>query len=180
MALTKPTQTRAEIIAEIIAATPPVDDRPAWDENDNDNPDGMSSAEMFDAFALTLPMQVRRKLYAPFITENTARAAEPDTSPTTKPASKAVTSLTLPTETTPAAAPPSWLELGDAKQAVLLALSQLAERMLGQGVAKKAGYKYGSLRHHFGKLVKSNYIDKTKDGYAITSAGRALIPSKSV
>jgi AcrR family transcriptional regulator len=48
--------------------------------------------------------------------------------------------------------------------------------MQGQGVAKKAGYAYGTLRHHFGDLQRWNFIDNTKDGYAITTTGSELVP----
>jgi hypothetical protein len=52
----------------------------------------------------------------------------------------------------PARSPPGWADLGDAKRTILTVLNGARERLQGQGIATKAGYKYGSLRHHFGKL----------------------------
>lgn len=75
-----------------------------------------------------------------------------------------------------AEAPPSWTDLGDAKRAILKVLNKSTERLQGAGIANKAGYTPGTLRHHFGELQTWNYIDKTKDGYAITPAGAAIVP----
>jgi hypothetical protein len=76
--------------------------------------------------------------------------------------------------------PPSWSDLGDAKRAILTVLGKATERLDGQALAKKAGYKYGSLRHHVGDLQRYRYIDRTKDGYAITPSGSALVPCDRV
>ncbi len=81
--LTKPTQTRAEIIA---ALPPVVASNDTYDDNDHDNPDGMSPDEMFDAFALILQPETRRALYA--LGGNIARAAELDAMTTTANAAK--------------------------------------------------------------------------------------------
>src|SRR5262249_16813825 len=83
-------------------------------------------------------------------------------------------------EKEPAGSGTGWTGLGDAKRAILTVLNRSTERMQGEGIAKKAGYKYGSLRHHFGELQTWNYIDKAKDGYAITPTGAALVPCESV
>lgn len=62
MNYTKPTQSRAEIIA----ALPPVvaTDDTYNDDHDHDNDDGMTPDEMFDALALRLTPETRRALYA--------------------------------------------------------------------------------------------------------------------
>jgi len=78
------------------------------------------------------------------------------------------------------ASAPGWADLGDAKRSVLIVLSKANERMPGEAIAKKAGYSYGTLRHHFPELQTWNYIDKTMDGYAITPTGAALVPCESV
>ncbi|MBA4063629.1 MAG: hypothetical protein C0501_07935 [Isosphaera sp.] len=80
----------------------------------------------------------------------------------------------------PAASAPGWAELGDAKRAILTALGQYAERRDGKAIAAKAGYTYGSIRHHFGDLQRWNYVDRDSDGYALTPAGAALVPRESV
>lgn len=69
-----------------------------------------------------------------------------------------------------------WQTMGEAKRAVLTVLRKAAERMEGQTIAGKAGYKYGTLRHHFGDLQRWGYVDRERDGYAITPAGVALVP----
>ncbi len=74
----------------------------------------------------------------------------------------------------------SWEDLGAAKSAVPIALSRATARLPWPGVAKKAGYKPGTLRHHFGELQEWNYIDRTKDGYAITPTGATLVARESV
>jgi len=76
--------------------------------------------------------------------------------------------------------PPGWAALGDARRAILTVLAKETVRRDGLWVAGKAGYKHGTLRHHFRPLQDCNYIDRTKDGYAITPGGRALIPPKAV
>jgi hypothetical protein len=76
--------------------------------------------------------------------------------------------------------PPGWDGLGDARRAILTVLAEAPGRRGGRAVATKAGYKYGSLRHHFGPLQTWGYIDRTKDGYSITPGGRALVPRKGV
>lgn len=70
--------------------------------------------------------------------------------------------------------------MGDAKRAILTVLGRAKERLDGKGIATKAGYKYGTLRHHFGELQDWKYIDKTKDGYAITPTGATLVRCESV
>jgi hypothetical protein len=72
--------------------------------------------------------------------------------------------------------PPEWTEMKPSMQAILTALNSASARLNGSAVAKKAGYKNGTLRHHYGDLRHWGFIDKTKDGYAITPAGRALVP----
>lgn len=79
-----------------------------------------------------------------------------------------------------AGSPPGWAELGDAKRAILMVLNKSIEGMQGMGIAKEAGYKYGTLRHHFGELQTWKYIDKSKDGYTITPSGAALVPCERV
>ncbi len=79
-------------------------------------------------------------------------------------------------EKPPTGAVPGWTDLGDAKRAILTVLNKSTERLQSEGIAKKAGYTSGTLRHHFGELQSWNYIDRTKDGYAITSTGTALVP----
>jgi len=100
----------------------------------------------------------------------------------TSPAAPTVTSSGGPEGgTQPTAdAPPSWIDLGCAKQAILTVLNTSTDRMQGMGIAKKAGYKPGTLRHHYQKLQDWNYIEKTNDGYAITTVGGTLVPCKSV
>ena len=80
-------------------------------------------------------------------------------------------------EVKPAAgAAPAWTDLGEAKRAILTVLNRSTERLQGGDIAGKAGYAVGTLRHHFGPLQSYKYIDKTHDGYAITSTGAALVP----
>jgi hypothetical protein len=105
MKFTKPTQTRAEIIAALPLV---VDTEDTYDENDHDNPDGMTPEELFDACALALSPGARAALYAAIIatqaeldkTTANAAKAEPDTTtanaPTTKTrVSKIATALGL-------------------------------------------------------------------------------------
>jgi hypothetical protein len=75
-----------------------------------------------------------------------------------------------------AADPPRWDELKDAKRAILTVLARNADPMQNAEVATKAGYKPGTLRHHYGALQCWRFIASTKDGYRITPTGRALIP----
>jgi predicted transcriptional regulator len=70
--------------------------------------------------------------------------------------------------------------LGEAKRTILTVLIKSNERVQGRGIATKAGYKYGSLRHHFGELQTWGFIDRTKDGYAITPTGAALVQCERV
>jgi hypothetical protein len=76
--------------------------------------------------------------------------------------------------------PPRWDELGEAKQSILIVLSRASKRLKGQAVAQKAGYKPGTLRHHYGDLKRWNYIDRSNDGYGITQTGAALVSSHAV
>lgn len=76
--------------------------------------------------------------------------------------------------------PPCWANLGEAKQVILKVLSKSTERLQGKGIAKAAGYTPGTLRHHFGKLQRWNYIDRTKLGYMITPVGTELMSCESV
>jgi hypothetical protein len=112
-------------------------------------------------------------------TPTVATAANP-VNPTTTATDAKDATTTDPTTT--AEKPLSWSELGDAKRAILTVLNRSTERLQGRGVAEKtaARYKTGALRHHFRALQSWRYIDKAKDGYAITSAGRALISHESV
>jgi len=85
-------------------------------------------------------------------------------------------------EKTPASQemPPNWDDLGEAKRNILEALSKLKDRLKNRALAPKAGYDPDSLRRHYGDLKGWGYIDHTKDGYAITAAGRAIVPPQSV
>lgn len=74
-------------------------------------------------------------------------------------------------------APPTWDGLGEAKRAILKVLSRPTVAMKSPAIAIKAGYKDGTLRHHYTALKDSKLIITTKDGYKITPPGRALIPS---
>ena len=94
------------------------------------------------------------------------------------PTESPVTLIKLPPDPPTADGPPGWSELGEAKQTILVALSRSRERLQGAGVAEAAGYKPGSLRHHYGKLQTWGYIDKAKEGYGITPLGKAIVPCK--
>lgn len=74
--------------------------------------------------------------------------------------------------------PPTWCELGPAKQAVLTVLQKANKRLDGKAVAKQAGYTHGTLRHHFGRLQEWKLIDRNKGGYGITESGDAFVPSE--
>jgi hypothetical protein len=75
---------------------------------------------------------------------------------------------------------PTWDSLGDAKRAILQVLSDARSALQNSAVAQKAGYKAGTLRHHYGELQQWALIESTKDGYKITAAGRALLPAEKV
>jgi hypothetical protein len=76
--------------------------------------------------------------------------------------------------------PPIWKDLGNPKQAILQVLNTAADALQNSEVATKAGYKPGTLRHHYGELKKWGLIELTKDGYKITSAGREILPPAKV
>lgn len=69
-----------------------------------------------------------------------------------------------------------WQSMGEAKRTVLTVLRTADRRMDGKAVAEKAGYKHGTLRHHFGDLQRWGYVDRATDGYGITPAGVAIVP----
>ncbi|MFO0842098.1 MAG: hypothetical protein U0797_06805 [Gemmataceae bacterium] len=75
---------------------------------------------------------------------------------------------------------PNWASLRDAKRAILTVLSRASEPLQGRGVARGAGYKEGSLRHHYAELQTWGYIERTKDGYIITPTGAALVQCERV
>jgi len=83
-------------------------------------------------------------------------------------------------EKPPTASVPGWTDMGEAKRTILIVLKKANRRMQGRAIAKEAGYKYGTLRHHFGELQVWNYIDKTKGGYALTPTGAALVSCERV
>lgn len=99
------------------------------------------------------------------------RIPEPEPSPGARPPT-----ADLPQVIAPTSAPPGWTELGPAKQEILRRLKKASERLQGRGIAKLAGYKSGTVRHHLPALIKWGYIDRTSDGYAITPTGAALPP----
>lgn len=72
--------------------------------------------------------------------------------------------------------PKDWAGMSDSMRAVLTVLRTAADRLDGPAIASASGYKYGSLRHHFGPLQSWGYIDKKSDGYKITIEGIAIMP----
>lgn len=76
----------------------------------------------------------------------------------------------------PTDASPKWTALGEAKRTILTVLKSSTDRLHGPAIAVKAGYKDGTLRHHYSDLQRLRYIDNTKDGYGITKAGADLVP----
>lgn len=70
----------------------------------------------------------------------------------------------------------NWQTMGEAKRTVLTVLKRAGERMHGPAIAERAGSTHGTLRHHFGDLQRWGYVDRGKDGYAITPAGVAVMP----
>ncbi|MBY0460604.1 MAG: hypothetical protein K2V38_25080 [Gemmataceae bacterium] len=74
--------------------------------------------------------------------------------------------------------PPSWDGLGEAKRAMLTALSEASAPLTNLQLAPKAGYKPDSLRKHYQKLQDWGFVTSTKDGYRITTAGQELIPAR--
>ncbi|QJX00248.1 hypothetical protein [Frigoriglobus tundricola] len=105
---------------------------------------------------------------------------EPANAPADQPDPQATAEPTNGERADDATDSPTWNELGEAKKTILTVLARAADPMQNPAVAQKAGYKPGTLRHHYGGLKDWRFVELTKDGYRITPAGRALIPPDKV
>lgn len=129
---------------------------------------------MMDGFVLSLRRRAQIATAGPPVLAPVQPAT--DSGAPTEAAGRATSGQSTP----PGESAPGWTKLGDAKQAILTVLSKSTKRMQGKAIAEKAGYTDGTLRHHYGDLQMWDYIDKTKDGYAITPTGTALVPNERV